>query len=91
MTGYLRIYRHLLTDPIFRDRQEALCYIWMALMAAWAPCTIYDQGQKYDLGRGELVASLRSLSDLFWLVTQQGRSIPQTSRGRAKDQPLCFH
>ena len=65
MNGYLRIYRRILTNPVFRDRQEALCFIWMALMAAWAPCSIYDQGQKYDLERGELVASLRSLSSLF--------------------------
>ena len=83
MTGYLRIYRHLLSDPIFRDKQEALCYIWMALMAAWAPCTIYDQGQKYELDRGELVASLRSLSSLFgWSRSKVDRFLRRLEEGQ---------
>ncbi len=83
MTGYLRIYRQVLTDPIFRDRQEALCYIWMALMAAWSPCTIYDQGQKYDLDRGELAASLRSISTLFgWSRSKVDRFLKRLEEGQ---------
>ena len=52
-------------------------------MAAWAPCTIYDQGQKYDLARGELVASLRSISDLFgWSRSKVDRFLKRLEEGQ---------
>lgn len=60
--GYIRAYRAVFSNPIFKNKGEAMVFIYLVMEAAWAPMTVRYKGRLIDLQRGQLAISVRDLA-----------------------------
>lgn len=63
MTGYVKLWRGWRDNPVLRDPERALAWLWLIENAAWKPGRVWIKGQSVDLDRGELSFSVRFLAD----------------------------
>lgn len=63
MTGYVKLWRGWRDNPVLRDPERALAWLWLIENAAWKPGRIWIKGQSVDLNRGEMSFSVRFLAD----------------------------
>jgi hypothetical protein len=62
MSGYVRTYRKVFRNPVFKNEAEALIFIWMIAQAAWKPTRVRYKGRLIELERGQLAISIRDLA-----------------------------
>lgn len=60
--GYVRLYRRLLENPVFRSDGEAMAFAWLVLKAAWRPVAVRYKGHQIALERGQLAVSVRDMA-----------------------------
>lgn len=63
--GYIHFDRSFAGHPAFRNDGEAMAFAWMCLRAFSHPLRVRYRGAAIDLGRGQLVASVRDLARAF--------------------------
>lgn len=63
--GFVRIYRRVTENPVFRDDVEAMAFVWMVMRAAWRPVDVRYKGSFVRLDRGQLAISVRDLGERF--------------------------
>lgn len=63
MTGYVKLWRGWRDNPVLRDPERALAWLWLIENAAWKPGRVWIKGQSVDLERGELSFSVRFLAE----------------------------
>lgn len=61
--GYVRIYRRLLTHPMFRSPAEALAFAYLICQAQWQDREYRLKGRTYQLKRGQVVMSVRDFAE----------------------------
>ncbi len=74
MSGFTKSYRQKWQHPIFRDLLEAGIWAWMCDTAAWKDTTIRFNGEAVKLARGQLVTSVRFISQGFRVGEQVTRT-----------------
>ena len=73
--GYVRIYRSILDNPIFRNVDEAMFFAFLIIKANWrAGERRYDE-RVYKLERGDLVLGERKLAEAFGWSRQKLRGV----------------
>lgn len=75
--GYIRLYRRVWENPVFRTKQEAAVFVWMVCAAQWRETTIKTKWGPVDLGVGELIIAERGLADDFGLHRNTLRALLQ--------------
>lgn len=60
--GYVRIYRRILENPVFRDHGEAMAFAYLVLLASWRPARVRYKDRQVELKRGQLAISVRDLA-----------------------------
>lgn len=65
--GYVRLYRSLLENPVFRNPGEAMFFAYLVVLANWRAGTCRYDERVYKLERGDLVIGERKLAaDFGW-------------------------
>lgn len=62
MSGFIKLYRQVLDNPVFRSDAEAMAFSWMVLKAAWQPADVRYKGRIVSLERGQLAVSVRDMA-----------------------------
>lgn len=65
--GYVRLYRRIWDNPIFRTGQEAAVFAWMVSTAQWREATINTQHGPVRLFPGEIIVAEREIAARFCL------------------------
>jgi DNA-binding transcriptional regulator YhcF (GntR family) len=60
--GYVRIYRRLYDNPVFKGPWEAAAFAFLISKAAWRPIKVRYKGREVTLQRGQLVMSVRDFA-----------------------------
>jgi len=89
MSGYTKSYREKWQHPVFRDLLEAGIWAWMCDTAAWKDTKIRFNGELVSLRRGQLVTSIRFMSEGFRIGEQVTRTFLENlkNEGMANTQP----
>jgi hypothetical protein len=79
MTGYIKLYRRLLEDPLWTQAPDAWLRVALAVLlrATWKPAKWYDGRQEITLAPGQLVTSRESMCRLARVTPKQCRSAIQ--------------
>jgi hypothetical protein len=72
--GYVRVYRRVWDNPVFRNRQEAAVFVWMVSVAQWREATISTRFGPVRLFPDELIFAEREVAAQF--------SLPRTTLQR---------
>lgn len=65
MSGFVRIYRRLFDNPVFRTEIEALIFARLIIQAAWKDTEIKWKGRRFQVKRSELIISYREMAERF--------------------------
>jgi hypothetical protein len=63
--GYVRIYRRVWDNPVFRNRQEAAVFVWMVSVAQWREAVVSTRHGPVRLFPGELIFATREVAPQF--------------------------
>ena len=64
--SYFKVYRGWRDNPVFRgEYDKASAWLWMIEHAAWKPRRFDIKGKAVTLERGQLVASLRFMAEVW--------------------------
>lgn len=72
--GYTYSYRKKWQNPIFRNLLEAAIWSWMCDTAAWRDIKIRFNGELIEIKRGQLITSVRFISQGFGIGEQVTRT-----------------
>lgn len=65
--GYYKMHRGWMDNPVLRDCEERIVWLYIIERAAWADTTTYFNGQVVEVKRGSFFTSLRTLCEyVFW-------------------------
>lgn len=73
--GWVKVYRRLWENPIFRNKQEAGVWVWMCACAAHEAVTIRTKYGPVHLKRGEILVAERTIAEDFGLSRRAVRSL----------------
>lgn len=87
--GYTYSYRKKWQNPIFRNLLEAAIWSWMCDTAAWKETKVRFAGELIEIKRGQLVTSVRFLSQGFGIGEQVTRTFVENLKkdGMLNTQP----
>ena len=62
--GWVKLPRAIMDDPSYLSGNvtEVMAWIDLILMATYESTSVYVRGHRYDIERGQLIASIRELS-----------------------------
>lgn len=91
MSGFAKSYRSKWHHPIFRDLLEAAIWAWMCDTAVWKDTSIRFNGEIVKLKRGQLVTSVRFISQGFRIGEQVTRTFMQNLENDGMTNTLPTH
>lgn len=91
MSGFTKSYRQKWHHPVFRDLLEAGIWAWMCDTAAWKDTSVRFNGEVIKLSRGQLVTSVRFISQGFRIGEQVTRTFMQNLEKDAMANTLTTH
>lgn len=62
MSGFVKLYRRILDNPVFKSDAEAMAFAWLILRASWQDTEVRYKGQIVTLERGQLTVSARDMA-----------------------------
>lgn len=62
MSGFVKLYRRVLDNPVFKSDAEAMAFAWLILKASWQETEVRYKGQIVRLERGQLTVSARDMA-----------------------------
>lgn len=74
MSGFVKLYRRVLDNPVFKSDAEAMAFAWLILRASWQEAEVRYKGQIVKLERGQLTVSARDMAKaLEWSKSRVSR------------------
>lgn len=74
MSGFIKLYRRILDNPVFKSDAEAMAFAWLILRASWQDTEVRYKGQIVKLERGQLTVSARDMAKaLEWSKSRVSR------------------